>query len=55
MMAARNGDAELVEFLLAQGADINARAADGSTALSLAAKDELPDMVKLLQEHGAQE
>jgi ankyrin repeat protein len=53
MMSARNNHMELVKFLLAEGADINARASDGATALSLAEKDGHGDMASFLKASGA--
>ena len=55
MMVARNARPDLVEFLLANGADINARAKDGSTALSLALEENDEQMVALLKANGATE
>jgi ankyrin repeat protein len=45
----------LVKFLVKHKADINAKAKDGSTALSLAKKENDQNMVKLLIELGAKE
>ena len=53
MMSARNNHMELVKFLLAEGADIHARASDGETALSLAEKDGHKDMASFLMTSGA--
>jgi len=55
MMVARNANPELVKFLLSKGADINAKAKDGSTALSLAMKENDAKMVALLKANGATE
>jgi ankyrin repeat protein len=55
MMVARNANPELVKFLLSKGADINAKAKDGSTALSLAMKENDTEMVALLKANGATE
>ena len=55
MMVARNARPDLVEFLLANGADINATAKDGSTALSLALEENDEQMVALLKANGATE
>jgi len=55
MMVARNANPELVKFLLSKGADINAKAKDGSTALSLAMKENEAKMVALLKANGATE
>jgi ankyrin repeat protein len=53
MMAARNNRGELVRFLIDNGADVNAVAADGATALRLAREEGHAKMVTLLQENGA--
>jgi len=53
MMAARNQATELVRFLVKHGADVNARAKDGSTPLSLAEQENDASMVALLKELGA--
>jgi len=55
MMAASNNKPELVKFLLSKGADINAKAKDGSSAIGLAVKENDKDMVALLKENGAKE
>jgi len=51
--AASLGKAELVALLLDHGADINAKAKDGSTPLHLAVKRSHPAVVKLLFARGA--
>ena len=53
MMAARNNKPDLVKFLVKNGADVNLKAKDGSTALSLAEKEKDDAIVKLLKELGA--
>lgn len=53
MMAAGNKKPDLVKFLIKHGANVNARAKDGSTPFSLATKDKDPEMVKLLKSLGA--
>jgi ankyrin repeat protein len=55
MMAAVNNNPELVKFLLSKGADINAKAKDGTTAIGLAIKENDKDMVALLKKNGAKE
>lgn len=55
MMAARNHQPELVKLLINKGADINKKAKDGNTAISLARKENDLDMVKLLKSLGAKE
>jgi hypothetical protein len=51
MMAAAQGDLELVRAMLHKGADVNARDADGKTALDVAGNAEIN---ALLHAHGAQ-
>lgn len=51
--AARSGSIEVVKFLINQGAEINAKAADNGTALSAASLKGHIDIVKLLIQHGA--
>ena len=53
MTAARNNEPELVKFLAKEGADLNLKAKDGSTALSLAEKKDDKEMVGLLKKLGA--
>ena len=53
MMASRNNHMELVEFLLAEGAEIQATAKDGSTALSLAEQEGHGEIAAYLKKHGA--
>jgi ankyrin repeat protein len=53
MMAAVNKKHDLVKFLIKHGANVNAKAKDGSTPLSMATKDNDPAMVKLLKGLGA--
>jgi len=53
MMAARNASPELVEYLVKKGADVNARAADGKTPLSLATGEDDQEMIALLKKLGA--
>ena len=52
--AARNGDEALLRTLVEQGADVNAAAGDGSTALLWASHRDLPESVELLIEAGAE-
>ena len=52
-MIAGAGSSELVRFLLANGADINAEAKDGSTAMSMAMREDNTGMAALLKENGA--
>ena len=51
--AARNGDEALLRALVEQGADVDAAAGDGSTALLWASHRDLPESVELLIEAGA--
>ncbi len=53
MMAAGNKKHDLVKFLVKHGANVNAKAKDGSTPLSMATKDNDPAMIKLLKSLGA--
>ena len=53
MTAARSGSPEVVERLLAAGADPNASATRGQTALMWAASQQHSDVVGVLLEHGA--
>jgi len=55
MMAARNNAPDLVRFLIKHKADLNAKAKDGSTALSMAKKKKNEKIVKLLVDLGAKE
>ncbi len=51
--AAINGDTELVEYLILQGAKVNHTSDEGSTALSLAKQEKYEALVSLLKKHGA--
>lgn len=53
MMAARNQRPDIVEFLADNGADVNAKAANGNTPLSLAQEEEDQKMIELLKQLGA--
>ncbi len=52
--AARNGDEAALRSLVEQGANVNATAGDGSTALLWASHRDLPESVDLLVRAGAQ-
>jgi len=51
--ASINGDTELVEYLILQGANVNHTSDEGSTALSLAKQEKYEALVSLLKKHGA--
>lgn len=53
MFACSNGKTDLVKYLLSKKADINLKAKDGSTALSLATKKKNEEIVKILKAKGA--
>ena len=53
MMAALNQRPDIVKFLVENGANVNAKTGDGNTPLSLAEKEDDPEMVALLKELGA--
>ena len=53
IMAAGNQRPDIVKFLVDEGANINARAGDGTTPLSMAEKRNDPEMVALLKKLGA--
>ena len=53
MMAARNQRPDIVKFLVENGANVNAKAANGNTPLTLAKEEEDQEMVALLKELGA--
>jgi ankyrin repeat protein len=53
MLASQIGHKGVAQALLRWGADVNAKAGNGATALMLASKYRHQDMVKLLKEAGA--
>jgi hypothetical protein len=55
LYASRQNNLELVELLLEHGADINAKAKDGNTALSIAFTNGNTPIYNYLKEHGAVE
>jgi uncharacterized protein len=53
MLAAQHGHLGAIYALLAAGADVNAKAANGITALGLASRHKHAESIKLLKEAGA--
>jgi len=53
MKASLTGDIVAVKQLLTDGADVNARNADGNTAVWLACYSDSPEIIELLAAHGA--
>ena len=53
MMAARNQRPDIVNFLVENGGNVNVKAADDNTPLSLAEEEEDHKMVALLKQLGA--
>ena len=53
VLAAKNGNAAVLEPLIASGADVNSKTANGTTALMLAAASGNVDAVKALVDHDA--
>ena len=51
--AARNNKAELVIFLIKNGAKVNAKTKDGSTALSIAVEEGHQGIIDILKSNGA--
>jgi ankyrin repeat protein len=52
--AAQNGQPEMIDLLLEYGAELNPKAVEGQTPLSLAQEKDHAEAVKLLRERGAQ-
>jgi ankyrin repeat protein len=50
-----SGSQAIVELLLAKGADVHAKDQEGQTALSLAIRNNLPDIAQVLRKAGAKE
>ena len=50
--AASNGNKKMIEFLIKNGADVNAVTADGKTPLSLAGTSQ-PEIIEILKAAGA--
>lgn len=55
MLAAGNEKPDLVKFLIKNGANVNAKAKDGATPLSMAIRENDTAMIKLLKDFGAKE
>ena len=47
------GNPELVKLLIARGADVNAKDKEGQTALSLAIRNNMPEIAEILRKAGA--
>lgn len=50
-----SGNRAIVELLLASGADVHAKDQEGHTALSLATRNNLPEIAEILRKAGAKE
>jgi ankyrin repeat protein len=55
MFACSNGKSDLVNYLLSKNADVNLKAKDGTTALSLAKKEKNDAIIKALKSKGVKE
>ena len=53
LFATVNGDEELVDYLLRNGAFVNHTSDEGQSALALAKQEKYESLVKLLKQHGA--
>jgi serine/threonine-protein phosphatase 6 regulatory ankyrin repeat subunit B len=53
LFATVNGDEELVEYLLRQGAFVNHTSDEGQSALALARQEKYESLIQLLKKHGA--
>jgi ankyrin repeat protein len=53
MIASKEGDFLMAEFLIGKGADVNARTRDGHTALMMASYNRFYSIVELLIQNGA--
>ena len=52
MYASAKAQKEIVELLIAEGADVNAKTGDGETPLGLAIRFKHPEIADLLRQHG---
>ena len=55
MMASKDGHTETVKLLLAKGANVNEKRTDGDTALKMAKKKGIKEIVEMLEKAGAKE
>jgi len=53
LFATVNGDIDLVEYLILNGANVNHTSDEGQTALALARQEKYEEIVRLLKKHGA--
>jgi len=53
LFATVNGDKDLVEYLILNGANVNHTSDEGQTALALARQEKYEEIVRLLKKHGA--
>ena len=53
MFACSNGNLDLVKYLISEGANVNLKAEDGTSALSLAIKDNNEEITRILKDKGA--
>jgi ankyrin repeat protein len=49
------GNREIVELLIARGADVNVKDRNGQTALSYAIRNNLPEIAEILRKSGVKE
>lgn len=55
LFASSNEKLDLVKYLILNGADINLKAKDGTSAMSLALKNKNEDIIKILKANGSKE